>query len=576
MKLILTDYIASLKEDRELDSLVQDMLREYDFEIVYGPHKGQRQYGVDIYAVGEDPEDNKKKVFLVTVKQGNFDRKNWQGSIQALEPSLREIVTVFVRNNLATEHRDLPIKVIVAHNGINDPAIQQNWVSFTEQFPTIQFGIWQLETIVNMVYEKMMNENVLSDQRKILFRKIIVYLFNPDYDLSDYKVLLDDILSELVPKENEKKNNLKSLRKINLLLTIVVSYCERENDTRLALKACEITILRLWKFINENEQLIEQDYFGQFIQILIVRKNVTLLYLSKVLPVCEVKDGFSRNCGDSVNYTFVTYEHLGLIALSGLEFLQMADLYSNQNDDLVKILKDYAYQCAEGVINLYNNNRVVFNPRADNQIIEINLAFLLLFLTGKRNDIRILLIEYNNQIAHGKIFLNIAPHYYNNVDEIFDLDVNYKRRNQFQYGSSSLITTLTEWSAVINDPDVYKAYLILKEKVFTDCDLTLWHPDRTTESLLYTSCALPKSGYCLSNIIFPTDFQEFKIQTLTDHVFNCAEHEFVFLKHRLWTIGLIASRHYRTYIFPYYWRQLIESSCGVSIETPADADLTAK
>src|SRR3954464_7344542 len=110
MKLILTDYIASLKEDRELDSLVQDLLREYDFEIIYGPHKGQRQYGVDIYAVGEDPEDSKRKVFLVTVKQGNFDRKNWQGSIQALEPSLREIVTVFTRNNLAREHRDLPIK----------------------------------------------------------------------------------------------------------------------------------------------------------------------------------------------------------------------------------------------------------------------------------------------------------------------------------------------------------------------------------------------------------------------------------------------------------------------------------
>ncbi len=58
MKLILTDYIASLKEDRELDSLLQDLLREYDFEIIYGPQKGVRQYGVDIYAVGLDADDN--------------------------------------------------------------------------------------------------------------------------------------------------------------------------------------------------------------------------------------------------------------------------------------------------------------------------------------------------------------------------------------------------------------------------------------------------------------------------------------------------------------------------------------
>lgn len=560
----MTDYIASLKEDKELDSLLQDLLREYDFEIVYRPQKGQRQYGVDIYAIGLDPADNLKKVFLVTVKQGNLDRKNWQGSVQSLESSLREIVTVFVRNNISYEHRKLPIKIIVAHNGINDPAIQQNWVGFTEQYPQFEFAIWQLETIVNMVYDTMFSEEIISDKGKISLRKIIVYLFNPDYDFSDYKNLLDEIISELIPEEKSKVRNIKTLGKINLILAIIVSYCEKENDYRLALKACDITLLRQWKFISENESLIDLEYFGEFIQLMGIRKNATIPYLNKILPVCEIKDGFSRNCSDSVNYNMIVYEHVGLIAIAGLEFLQMAELYENQNDELVDVLKDHAYQCAIGLVHIFNNNRIVFNPRADNQIIEINLVFILLFKVGRVQDMRTLLTEFNSRIAHGKLFLNIAPIYNNRIDEIFDLDVNYSKRQKYEYGSSSLLLILAEWTTVLDDAKIYEGYVKLKSEVFPDLDLTLWFPDKQTEGLLFTRCALPESGYCLSGIEFPNSFEEFKVLTLTDYIYNCQEVEFLFIKNKLWTIGLIASRHYRTYVFPYYWRQFIQTSCSVS------------
>ncbi|OSZ77227.1 hypothetical protein CAP36_12495 [Chitinophagaceae bacterium IBVUCB2] len=567
MKLILTDYIASLKEDRELDSLLQDLLREYDFEIIYGPQKGVRQYGVDIYAVGLDADDNQKKVFLITVKQGNLDRKNWQGSVQALEPSLTEIATVFVRNNLAPEHRTLPIKIIVAHNGVNEPAIQQNWVAFTEQYNQYQFSIWQLETIVNMVHDRMISEKVLSDEGRMMLRKIIVYLFNPDYDFLDYKVLLDEILNQFIPEEKGKKQNIKLLRKVTLILSIIISYCEREDDSRLGLKASEITLLRFWKLINTNEKLIDKDYFNEFIHMLVIRKNVTLLYLSKILPVCEIKDGFSRHSGDSVTYNMITYEHLGLISLAGLEFLQIGELYENKNDEVVTTLKEYALRCAEGIINLFNNNRIVFNPRADNQVIEINLAFILLMKLEKQNDIRTLLIEFNNELAHAKIFLNIAPLYSNNIDEIFELDINYKKRQEYKYGSSSLLTTLTEWGISINDPKVYDAFLTLIKNVFTEFDLTLWFPDSKTEDSLYTQCALPATGYCLSNIKLTETFEDFKFLTLVDHIHNCPEEEYLFIKNKFWSIGLIASRHYRTYVFPYYWRQFIENSCPVSVIT---------
>ena len=97
----MTEYISALKEDGELDMTIQNILRAYKFEIISKTEKG-RQYGVDIYAVGNDFEDNnQKKVFLITVKQGDLDRRTWNTEQNSVQQSLDEIRTIFIRNNLA-------------------------------------------------------------------------------------------------------------------------------------------------------------------------------------------------------------------------------------------------------------------------------------------------------------------------------------------------------------------------------------------------------------------------------------------------------------------------------------------
>lgn len=563
MKLILTDYIASLKEERELDSLIEEVLREYDFEIVFSPKKGERQYGVDIYAVGVDWSDGIRKIFLITVKQGNFDRKNWESGPQSLQPSLVNIITVFIRNNILPEHLNLPIKIIVAHNGINDPGIQQNWKGFAEMYTNYEFVIWQLETLVGLVQDKLINENVFSDNGKRLLRKIIISLSNPDYDFNDYKDVLNEINGLIDFQEKSKKHNLKQLRKINLINTIISSYCDLENDLRLALKASEITALFIWKIINENEKHIDNEYFGEFIKTLITRKDIHLKYLKKILPICLIKDGLSKNSRDSVTYCFAVYEHLGFLALTGLEFLQLGELFASTDSNTSAILKDYSIECMFGIANIFNNNIIAFNPRSDDEIIEIVLCFLLFYKLERFEDIRVLLIRFSNEIAHGKIFSNIAPVFSNNVDQIFNLDVDFEKRTDFKYDSSSLLIILAEWAIVINDSQVYNLYYQLKEEVFKDIDLILWFPDVETDKLLYTNRTLPNTGYSLSNIKLLENFEEFKQLTLVDYINNCNELEFLFLQENLWIVGLVASRHYRTYIFPYYWRSLIKNKSSL-------------
>jgi hypothetical protein len=559
MKLILTDYIASLKEEGELDNLIEEILREYDFEIVFSPKKGVRQYGVDIYAIGTDWKDGIKKLFLITVKQGNLDRKNWENGPQALQPSLQNITTVFVRNNILPAHKNLPIKILVAHNGENDSAIQQNFVGFADLNSKYEFDIWQLETIVSLVQEKLINENVFSDKAKRALRKIVINVSNPDYDFGDYIFLLTEIVKQIDFQKSSKKQNLKQLRKINLINTIVISYCEYENDLRLALKLSEITSLHVWKIINENENVSDGNYFNEFFKTLITRHDLLQKYLSKILPVCNIKDGLSKHSHDSVTYSLAVYEHLGFIALSGLEFLQLAELYSTMNADTATTLINYAKECVNGIISVFNNNVIVFSPRADDQIIEITLCLLLLLKFEKKDDIKTLLLEFNRGIANAKMFSNVAPLFNNNIDEIYELDIDINKRKNYDYKSSCLILILTEWALVINDAEVYEIFFELKNRLFSDIDLILWFPDKETEKTLYTESAYRNTGYSLSNIELLESFENFKQLTLIEYVNNCQEAGYYFIQENLWIIGLIASRHYRTYIFPYYWRSLINN-----------------
>jgi len=564
MKLIFTDYIASLKEEKELDSLIEEILREFEFEIVFSPRKGERQFGVDIYAVGTDWMDGVRKLFLITVKQGNLDRKNWEGTPQALQPSLQNIATVFIRNNILPEHSSLPIKIIVAHNGINDPSIQQNWKALAELYPNYDFVIWQLETLVGLVQDKLINENVFSDKGKRALRKIIINLSDPDYDFGDFIFVTNEIISEIDFKKKSKKHNLKQIKKINLINTIVISFCEQEDDLRLGLKASEITSLFIWKILNEIEKPFDNEYFGEFFKTLVTRKDLHLKYLEKILPVCNIKDGFGRYKHDSVSYCFTTYEHLGFIALAGLEFLQLAELFKSTSDDTSFLLSNYATECLNGIVNIFNNNIIIFNPRSDDEIIEITLCFLLLIKLERTEDIKTLLRRFNEGLGQAKVFSNIAPIFNNDKDEIFELDIDIEKRKKYNYQSSCLFIILAEWCVIVNDSELYQTYVQLKKTLFNEIDLILWFPDNDTEKYLYDQRALPESGYSLSNIELVQDFEEFKQITLSEYVNNCIELEFYFLKEGMWIIGLIASRHHRTYIFPYYWRSLIENKHNIN------------
>ena len=116
MKLLIRDFVGSLKERNELDAILPDLLSEAGYTVFSRPGIGTTQFGVDIAAVGPD-EDGERKVFLLTVKPGDLTRQEWHATPQGMRASLSEIQDVYIPNRIPPRYRDLKVVICICVGG---------------------------------------------------------------------------------------------------------------------------------------------------------------------------------------------------------------------------------------------------------------------------------------------------------------------------------------------------------------------------------------------------------------------------------------------------------------------------
>jgi hypothetical protein len=106
IQLVLSHYLAGLRERNELDALLPELLKEMGHSVLSRPQIGVAQAGVDIVSTmaGEDGEE---EVFLYVIKFGDVGRGHFYGGVQAIDPSVREACNTFIRNRLPEPLRRL-------------------------------------------------------------------------------------------------------------------------------------------------------------------------------------------------------------------------------------------------------------------------------------------------------------------------------------------------------------------------------------------------------------------------------------------------------------------------------------
>ncbi|MCL1041431.1 hypothetical protein L2712_07240 [Shewanella marisflavi] len=384
MKLILKQYLASLKERKELDAVLPDLLSSMGMNVFISPTRGVKEYGVDIAAVGQI-NDQKEKVYLFSVKSGNLTRETWNGNAdQALRPSLDEIQDSFIPSRLPPEHRDKKIVICLCFGGDVGSGIRQE-VSGYEQRNTqdnISFEEWNGDKLSELIQQHLLKEELLPNSSQALLRKSLALLEEPESSDKHFSRLIDEVLSNATDTDSVAS----SITRINVCLWVLFSWCRDGGNLEAAYLSSERALLLAW-------DKVKGYYTGRnkpsksFDSLLDTYQQITDCYVDRCLiPYVGLKYALSHAVHSpcSIDVNIKLFDVLGRLSVKGHWILNSLSKNYAENSPIdgeseeQEKLQIRLEEVTRSINLLVVNNPMLLSPYKDSQAIDLGLALTLL------------------------------------------------------------------------------------------------------------------------------------------------------------------------------------------------------
>ncbi|MUH36163.1 hypothetical protein D9O36_09940 [Zobellia amurskyensis] len=555
MRFLLSEYVNLLKEDGELDTLITDLLVAMKCVTISKPQRG-RQYGVDIAAEGIDVVDSKKKIFLFAVKQGNLTRSTWDGNINAVRSSLNQIRDSYIPISLPKTKSNLPIKIVVATNGVINQNVLVDWAQYINQNSTddIEYDFWGTGELSAMLDEYLISEKLFPTEYQSLLRKTLAFLDLPDYNLSHFFDLLDLIFSK---QFKQKRQIQKKLRLARLCLNILYKWSHDINNLKPAIYGSERTVLRSWHFLQSGNHLDKKFVSKEFYQIYLLKRAIGINYFNKVHKHYQTEHSLYRYSRNSLEYGLNLWHEIGIISEIGLSEIQQFKIYfreEKKEDSLV--FYNSATSIANALCMFIANNPPAKYPNYDEHGIEIALALQLLCLTNNTETakiwIRNLIVGYKETYHIQKTI----PLFIADYDRLVDIINGDEKCN---IDSSMIIPILAEHAIILEDADLYELIRkVVEDDVFKDLNLQIWFPTRKMEESIFKNNYSKVEGKLKHSVTLYKNLEEYRTEIISEVELYSVEKEFKVVENGFDNILFTASRHYRGQPFPYTWRKFIK------------------
>ncbi|HYX05602.1 MAG TPA: DUF5763 domain-containing protein [Bacteroidales bacterium] len=376
-----------------------------------------------------------------------------------------------------------------------------------------------------------------------------------NYDLRDYFRFVDTILnSSIMPVSKDSKGDeerRKRIRLLNLSINIIHSWGLSEDNLLSVYKCSEGLILKLYSWLLENDLLKRKGTVAEFSKILSTYNEISGSLIEKIEPSFEVKGGLFQHDQTKFDYPIVCFEVLGIIATVGLLNLNFAHFFKDESYRLG------AVDIAQKIIKLINSNPGCLNPVYYEHAIDIGLVLLLFHQLNMKKSISTWidnLLERLKFTTSAKRFYPISSDsYFDLVEREYSEEVDHDR---FLY-LSTLIPLLLFWLFVIEEKQLYEDQIAEWNQAFSDLELQLWLPEKNSESFILKGNVNSETGTALVSISFPEDFNDLGV--LAEDILNVDINpsDFKTIELGLPSIILMASRHYRNPICPFFYLSLI-------------------
>ena len=554
MRFLLSEYINLLKEDKELDVLLTDLLVGMKFTTISKPMKG-RQFGVDISAVGIDPEDGIKKVFLFAVKQGNLTRTTWDGDVNAIRSTLNQIKDTFIPTSLTNRLKKLPKKIIVCTNGVINQNVLVDWTQYIDQNTTdaVEYDFWGTGEITAMLDDYLVSEKLFPQEYQSLLRKSLAFLDLPDYDLSHFYTLIQKVLDK---QPKQKRQILKKLRLVRLCLNIIYKWSQDNNNLKPSIYASERCLLLSWHFIQEGNHLDKNFVRQEFYKIHSLKRNIGVFYFNKVAEHYKTEHSIYKYSRNSLEYSLNVWEEIGIIATIGLTEIQEFRIhYREGNEEHAQTYYQSALSISNGLCLFIKNNPPSKYPEYDVHSIEIALALSLMNFTRNFNPAKKWISEmtlgFNNRYKINKFF----PLFRKSYDKLVDI---HNGDEECEIQSSMIVLILAEYTLVLKDEDLYQFVRKIPTELFPDLNLQIWFPLEEMENKICVQDYSRGEGTLKHSVTIYENVEEYKKEMVSEMELFGPEKDFKIFKHSFDIVAHVASRHYKSQPFPLTWRVLMK------------------
>lgn len=557
MKLLLSDYVGSLKERGELDAILPDLLSARGFNVISRPAVGVVQNGVDVAAVGDD-EDGIRKLFLFSVKAGDLARSDWDTGVQALRPSLTEILDIYIPNRIPPQYRALRVVVCVVVGGSVQQAVQPALNAYFKKYGNrkVSFQEWNGDRIAELLLLGLLQEKFLPRSLQSSFQKAVAMVDQPDVSYEHFARLL----SALQTRAIKDKERVLVARQINICLWVLFVWARDIDNLDAPYRASELALLNVWELLKPflGKRGAQAKAMSDAVHQ-VVRLHVTIagLFLErKILPYVGRQHAlsFAVNSAEPADVNLKMFEVLGRLALTGHWMLWLGryggqELKAEQIDGLRK-------HVAQG-FSLIENNPSLFLPLVDEQAIELAL---FLTLAGQVGGADAAIRRWLGEMVH-RLKTTVFGHgrYPAVLSDYSDILAHPRERTE-EYqrevtAGSVLIPTLLAFVAGFGDARSVKTIEGLIAGPLAHCTLQLWTPDEKSERHLYLNDGA--HGAALSDL--PTTRSGMDLIRVLDEVGLHARgfSDLSAVRFGYFPLVLTACRHYRLPIPPQFWTPLL-------------------
>ena len=537
MKFIIYDYLSQLNERDELDAVLPDLLRVMGLQIIKLAFRGEVEHGIDIAAIGS--ENREDYLYLFVLKAGHMDKYMWDEGPNSLRPTINNIYDVPFEDLTKPKLMNYKRKIVIVHNGVIRENIRPRFNGFIKNNTPPDYFIeyWDIDKLTDLFEEYLFNERILPIEYRRQLKRILVFLDVPDYDLSDLKELIQEILPKT--KNLTKKNRDKFFGFVRLILFMIHQYSKDLNNLSRSIVAHEICLLMIWGWMYKRD-FFAQRVIQEFAKTYQLYITALVEWADKISPALLIQAGLSSIGAEKVEYpmrTFYIIGNLGYLSIL-LGYLQQRAEYKDLYEGSVTLLTQ-----------TIDNNPSRHRPLLDNHSIDIFLGIWALIIAGREDFARWWLRDIFEHITIRKEIFKRLPELYNNIDAVIEFEATDEHPLDYIDSSSNLIYFLFELCVFLDDEDIYLDY----REHYKDVNLQCWYPPDNVEEMLY-ECEV-REGDTEVAIRLPESFIEFKLDVEARTKFDRTKYSP--LEKGIPTILFLANKHYRTPVFPFWWRSVI-------------------